>query len=435
VPSPLVPPRYRPRIIDAELDELAAALPAIAVDGAKAIGKTATAARRARTVHQLDDPSQRAVGAADVQRLLAGERPVLLDEWQALPEVWDAVRRAVDAGAPPGSFLLAGSKAPDDSDESGLPRTHSGAGRIVTVRMRPMSLAERELERPTVSLGALLRGTRPPIEGSTDVGLADYVEEILRSGFPGMRELSGRALRAQLDGYLARVVDRDVPELGRRVRNPTALRRWMTAYAAAVATTTSYEKIRLAAGAGDDPPAKTTVIPYRAALERLRILDPVPAWLPTRNRFTALARMPKHHLADPALAARLLGVDADALLAGTPTGPPIARDGTLLGALFESLVTLSLHVYAQAAEASVRHLRTQRGEREIDLLVVRPDERVVAIEVKLARNVVDADVAHLRWLRERLGDDLLDAVVVTTGPDAYRRDDGIAVVPASLLGP
>jgi predicted AAA+ superfamily ATPase len=436
VGTDLVPSTYVPRIVDRELDELLDGLAALALDGAKAVGKTATAARRARTVHALDDPAQRAIANAEPQRLLDGERPILLDEWHHVPEVWDAVRRAVDAGAPPASFLLAGSTAVDPADDREQAQTHSGAGRIVTLRMRPLSLAERGIEAPTVSLGELLRGTRPAIDGRTGVVLTDYVDEILRSGFPGLRGASGRALRAQLDSYLTRVVDRDIPELGHRVRNPTALRRWMTAYAAAASTTTSFEKIRNAAGAGaENAPAKTTVLPYRDALERLWILDPVLAWLPTRSRFTRLALSPKHQLADPALAARLLGVDANALLSGGSAGPPIPRDGTLLGGLFESLVTLSVQTYAQAAEAVVRHLRTQKGNREIDLIVARADERIVALEVKLARTVNDADVRHLRWLQDELGDDLLDAGVISTGPDAYRRKDGIAVIPASLLGP
>ena len=434
--SGLVPSTYLPRLVDGELDELLSGLAALALDGAKAVGKTATAARRAKTVHQLDDPARRAIGMADPQRLLEGDRPILLDEWHGVPEVWDAVRRAVDAGAAPASFLLAGSNAPDPTDDGGEPQTHSGAGRIVSVRMRPLSLAERGLERPTVSMRALLGGTRPEIVGATQVALSNYVDEILRSGFPGIRTLSGRALRAQLDGYLTRVVDRDIPELGHRVRNPTALRRWMTAYAAAVSTTASFEKIRRAAGAGaEHAPAKTTVLPYRDALERLWILDPVPAWLPTRNRFAPLAQPPKHQLADPALAARLLGVDADALLSGASARPDIPRDGTLLGGLFESLVTVSVQIYAQAVEAVVRHLRTRRGEREVDLVVARADDRIVAFEIKLTRTVDDRDVAHLIWLRDKLGDDLLDAAVITAGNDAYRRPDGIAVIPAALLGP
>jgi uncharacterized protein len=177
------------------------------------------------------------------------------------------------------------------------------------------------------------------------------------------------------------------------------------------------------------------VISYREVLQRLWLLDPVPAWVPTRNYFSRLARPEKHQLADPALAARLLGVGVDTLLEGGEGAASIPRDGTLLGHLFESLVTLSVRVYAQAAEAAVRHLRTKGGRNEVDLIVERADGRVVAIEVKLGATVSDDDVKHLLWLRDRMGRDLLGSLVVTTGPVAYRRADGIGVVPAALLGP
>jgi predicted AAA+ superfamily ATPase len=421
--------RYRRRIVDDELDELIAGLPAIAVEGPKAVGKTATALQRAATVYRLDDEAERSIAQADTSRLLAGQPPVLIDEWQRLPESFDRVRRAVDAGAPAGSFLLTGSASPTD------PPTHSGAGRIVQVRLRPMTLAERGLCAPTVSLGRLLQSREDPIAGRTSVNLERYVHEILASGFPGLRGLPNRLARAQLDGYINRIVDRDFEDLGRQVRRPETLRRWMRAYAAATATTASYEKIRDAATSGHgEKPARATTQPYRDVLERLWIIDPIPAWLPTRNRLARLSSPPKHHLADPALAARLLGVDADALLHARPAGPAMPREGTLLGALFESLVALCVRVYAQANEASIGHLRTWSGDREIDLVVER-GQKLLAIEVKLGQTPDERDVRHLLWLRNELGDELTDAVVITTGQAAYRRPDGIAVVPAALLGP
>lgn len=426
---------YTPRLVDRELDDLLGALPAVALEGPKGVGKTATAERRVRSVVRLDEPARRQLAAADPAVVLAAEPPVLLDEWQHVPALWDAVRRAVDAGAAPGQFLLAGSAAPT------TPPTHSGAGRIVSLRMRPLTLAERDLGPATVSLHALLAGTRPPIEGRTDVDLARYTHEILASGFPGLRTLSGRTLRAQLDGYLARIVDRDIVDQGVALRKPDALRRWMTAYAAATATSASFEKIRRAASAGeeDSPAARNTAAGYRDVLERLWILDPLPGWLPSRSPLARLAQAPRHHLADPALAARLLGVSEGALLRGEPSALGNAftqaapRDGTLLGQLFESLVTLSVRVYAQTAEARVHHLRTHDGRHEVDLIVERDDRRIVAFEVKLASTVEDRDVQHLQWLRSQLGADLLDAAVITTGSHAYRRTDGIAVIPAALL--
>jgi len=215
-----------------------------------------------------------------------------------------------------------------------------------------------------------------------------------------------------------------------------ALRRWMAAYAAASSTTATFETIRDAASAGDaHKPSKATTQSYRDALTRIWVLDGVPAWIPSHSRLNELGQSPKHQLADPALAAQLLGVQASTLLAGQAPGPQVPRDGTLLGALFESLVTLSVRAYASRSEAKVKHLRTARGRQEIDLIVERADGAVVAIEVKLTRTVSGNDGRHLRWLNERIGDRVLDRVIVTTGPAAYRRDDGIAVVPLALLGP
>jgi len=422
-------PDYHRRIVDDELDDLLTGLSAVSIEGPKGVGKTATALERAGSVHQLDDDGQRQVVHADPSRLTTSTEPILIDEWQRMPSSWDLVRRAVDDDSSPGRFLLTGSAEPAGA------QTHTGAGRIVPVRMRPLSLAERGI--PTsVSLSDLLAGTRPPIGGTTDVRLDRYVIEILSGGFPGMRHLAARSLRAQLDGYLARVIDREFPEQGVSVRRPDTLHAWMRAYAAATATTASFETIRDAATPGTgNKPAISTTLPWRDILSRLWLLDPVRAWLPTNNKLKELSSADKHHLADPALAARLLNVTARSLTSAGQTDPSVPRDGTFLGALFESLVALNLRVYGQAAEAEVRHLRTHRGEHEVDFIVTTDGGGVVGVEVKLSTTVSDHDVKHLRWLHDRIGDQLLDAVVITTGTDAYRRSDGIAVVPAALLGP
>jgi predicted AAA+ superfamily ATPase len=420
---------YQRRIVDDELDALLPSLPAIALEGAKGVGKTASAQQRATIAFLLDDPGTRQLTEADPQRIAKAPATVLVDEWQRLPQVWDIVRRAVDSDPSPGRFLLTGSASP------ATPGTHSGAGRIVQLRMRPMALAERGTAT-TVSLAELLTGAQPTIQGASPYGLDEYVNEIVTGGFPALRDLEGRALRAQLDAYLARAVDHDFPEQGVFVRKPHLLRAWMQAYAAATSSTASFETLRDAATSGEgDKPAKETTMTYRETLQRLWLIDPVLAWLPTRNHLKRLSSAPKHHVVDPALAARLLGAGPGALLSGASSKLRVPRDGTLLGALFESLMVLSIRVYAQAAEGRIGHLRTRGGDREIDIIVERDDGKVVAIEVKLAATVNDGDVRHLRWLKSQIGDDLLDAVVVTTGQDAYRRKDGVAVVPAALLGP
>lgn len=169
-------------------------------------------------------------------------------------------------------------------------------------------------------------------------------------------------------------------------------------------------------------------------LASLWLLDPVPAWSPTGSPMARLGRAPKHHLADPALGARLLGLSVDSLLGGE--GHPLrSAAGSMLGMLFESLATLCLRVSAQAAEAEVAHLRTRNGDHEVDLVVVRPDGGVVGVEVKLAAAADASDGKHLRWLRDQLGSRFVDGLILTTGPTAYRRSDGLGVVPLALLGP
>lgn len=421
---------YLRRILDDELDDLFGQVPAIAIDGPKAVGKTTTAEQRAHGVLRLDARGNRTAVDADPELIRERARPLLIDEWQKVPEVWDVVRRVADENPTGGQFLLVGSAAPTPGVTA-----HSGAGRIGRLRMRPMTLSERGVARPTVSLRTLLAGGRPRIEGECDLRLADYAEEILASGFPGLRGLSPRALRFQLDSYLRNAVDRDVPEQGLAVRKPEAMLAWLRAYAAASASTASYSGVLDAATPGQaDKPARSTSIAYRDVLTQLWLLDPVPAWVPSGNPLARLGQAPKHHLADPALAARLLGLSLAGLIdgEGQPLGP---QAGTMLGHLFESLATLCVRVPAQAAEATVGHLRTRNGDHEIDLVLARDDGGVLAIEVKLNATVDDRDTSHLRWLAGHLGDTLVDSVIITTGRHAYRRPDGIAVVPLGLLAP
>lgn len=421
---------YRRRVLDAGLDGLiAAGARALVIEGAKAVGKSVTAARRVDRTYLLEDPAVQELVAANPAAAI-GAGSVLIDEWQHVPPTWDAVRRAVDAQALTLPVLLTGSAG------AATPGTHSGAGRMVTLHMRPFTLFERDLAEPSVSLSELLTGARAPLAGETTIALHDYVSEIVTGGFPGIRATPQPLRRALLRGYIDRVIDRDFAELGRSIRNPQALRRWMAAYGAATSTTASFETIRDAASGGhNDKPARLTTQPYRDALERLYVLDPVPAWSPSNNHIGELASAPKHHLVDTALVTSMLGLDAAALLRGEQGGVSTPRGNPILGSLFESLVTQSVRVYAQAAEASIGHLRTHRGIHEVDLIVERPDGKVVAIEVKLGGAIGDDDVRHLHWLADRIGPNLLDAVVISTGPFAYRRLDGVAVVPAALLGP
>ncbi|MDR0593521.1 MAG: DUF4143 domain-containing protein [Bifidobacteriaceae bacterium] len=420
---------YVRRLADDLLDGFLVEAPAVALAGPKAVGKTATAARRARTVFELDDSLAREAFLNAARPLEDAAGPILIDEWQHVPDTWNQVRRLVDRGAAAGRFLLAGSAEPRGA------AIHSGAGRILSLRLRPLSLAERQLGEPVVSLGAALGGGVGAVEGATDVTYADYAREIVASGFPGIRRYSAGLRVRYLDTYVTNAIGREFAEQGLMVRRPEALRAWLRAYAAATGTTASYSGIVNAATPGQgDKPAASTTIAYREVLQSLWLLDEVAPWDAAGGSLKRLAGTPKHFLADPALAARLLGLDEAALVGGAEERAFGPVYGSIAGRLFEALLALSLQTYADANDARLSHLRTQDGAHEVDFIVER-GQAVVAVEVKLSRAVRDHDVRHLVWLRERLGERVAELIIVTTGPTAYRRrQDGVLVVPAALLG-
>lgn len=418
---------YRPRMVDEVLSELVHDVPAVALVGAKAIGKTESARRFARSVIDLADPDRRAVVQADRAAALSAPPPVLIDEWQYDPDTWEAMRRAVDHDPRPGRFLLTGSTNP-----RGV-RVHSGAGRVVRVRMRPLSLVERG-HSATVSLGELWRG-HANIDGESSTGLQDYADEIVSSGFPAIRLGSPRARKPLLEGYVESAIEHEVPELGFAPRRPESLLQWLRAYAAASSTTAAYTTIADAMPE-EARASRATTNAYRDVLSQLWLLDPVPAFPLGRNRLKELGRLPKHQVVDPGLVASLLGLDTASLLEGKSGKTAGAlRDGPLFGTLMESLATLCVRVYAATFDLKVSHIRTARGDHEVDLVVHAADGRMLAFEVKLGATPDDRDVRHLHWLADRMGPDLVDRVVLTTGKSAYRRQDGIAVVPLALLGP
>lgn len=426
---------YHPRLVDGLLDEYSAEVPAVVLRGARAVGKSVTASRRASTVYQLEEPRDLALLRAQPDRLATDEPPVLIDEWQLWPDSWSTVRRLVDKDFTPNRFLLTGSASPVNQP------LHPGAGRYVFVQMMPMSLVERGLGEPSVSLGELLRDGTCDIDGTSDVQLADYAEEIVASGFPGLRHLSHRSRQAFLDSYLESCFSYALANGERggtnRRYDPAALRHWATSYATALATSSKWETIRDSATPGErDKPGKKWAATVRDTLLNAYVLDPVDAWQPAINQISRLGDTPKHHFTDPALASKLLNINVAALL--KPGAPQRFRDKTrpLIGPLFESLLVQSVRVYAQRNHAAVHHLRTWSGDHEVDLIVTREDGCVVALEVKLVAHPDRDDFRHLEWLRRTIGDQLIDAAVITTGQHAYRdAHNGIAVIPAALLGP
>jgi len=423
---------YLSRIFEIQLAEALAYFPAIFIEGAKGVGKTATAKRFAKTVFELDNLVAREALASNLESLATLPRPVLVDEWQFLPAVWNKVRRLVDDGVPKGSFILTGSVSKMDQN------LHSGAGRILSLRMRPFSLPERFEQTTRVSMAALLGQETPfsiSLGGETKATYEDYVAEITRSGFPGIRSTETGQERKLLNGYLRYAVTHEFAEQGVGVRRPNTLMRWLKSYAAAVATDAGYGEILDASTSGEaDKPSRKTTNSYREAFERFWLIDELPAWLDGGDWLSRLKLTPRHHLADPALVCALLGIGKNDLLMGRATSVFERKNKTFAGRLFESLVAQSMKVFAEACEASVSFLRTRNGDHEVDLIIQR-GRRVLAFEVKIAPTVSNDDVKHLLWLREKLGADLVDAAVITTGPYCYRRQaDKIGVIPAAMLG-
>lgn len=414
---------YKPRHIDSILDQVGSELPAILLDGPKGVGKTSTALRRAKTIKRLDDPRDQERLRADLDWVTRGERPILIDEWQKSPEVWETVKRSVDEDSRGGGFLLTGSLPPAS--------THSGALRITSLRMRPMTLAERGEQTPPISFADLLDEKSPDVDFESAWTLTNYIDEITRSGFPAIRGMSHLARSLALEGYIQRVIDSDLPEIGQNIRRPEAVMAWMSSYAAATATTASWESIRDGANSGSSTtPTKVTTIPYRDALTRLRILDELPAWLPSQNFVSRLSQGPKHFLADPALAVSLLGLNPKSLEVADTPGQNAVKP--ILGRLFEALATLSIRVYAEANNAKIYHFRDGHGRREVDLIVIREDGKVLPIEIKMTSAPKPKDSENLRWLKTQLGDKVLEPVLIHTGKYAYK-SDGVLHIPLALL--
>lgn len=417
-------PEYLPRFVDFLLDDLLAELPAVMITGPRACGKTTTAARRARTVVRLDEPRQAsAFATAPDAALTATEPPVLLDEWQEVPDVLGAVKRAVDTTRGAGRFLLTGSVRSRSTEE-----VWAGTGRVTPVAMFGLTVAEQRSERGAADFLERLFDPAcrpaPILAGAPDV--PDYLDLALRAGFPESHHLGHRARSAWFEGYVDQLVHRDALSIA-PVRAPERLRACLRAVAACTAGTPA--DVTLAEAAAIDV---RTLRGYLDLLEDLKIVERLPSW--HSNRLTRLVKTPKLHIVDPALAAAVLGVDERGAL----------LDGRLLGQLLESFVVAQLRPLLQLGIPSVdmTHLRDRGGDHEIDIVLESRTGDVVAIEVKAAPRVERRDVGHMEWMRDRIGDRFVRGVVMTTGAVGTTLSDRIIELPIAaawrpeaLLGP
>ncbi|MGH3442293.1 MAG: ATP-binding protein [Nitriliruptorales bacterium] len=406
---------YVPRLVDELLRKRVRTFPAVLVVGPRAVGKTTSARRIVRSVARLDVPREAAAFEADADVALASfEEPVLLDEWQVVPEVLGAVKRAVDEDPRPGRFVLTGSVRADLDA-----RAWPGTGRLVRVSLEPMVLSERmradlgaarsRIDRLFDEGAGWLTGRR------CSLGLDDHLEAALAGGWPQLLGLEHQDRVAWLASYVDQLITRDA-QLVDGGRDPDRLRAWLRAYAATVATVTDDRSIYTSAGV-----AKATGESYGRLMEALLIARPLPAWW--TNELKRLARRPKRHLVDAALLSVLLGMDARGALR---TG----SHGQILEAFVASQIRALLATTREPTRAF--HLRHLDGH-EIDVVLERADRRLVAIEVKATAAPRHDDVVHLRWLREVWGDRVAATLLAHTGPAAFDMGGGVIATPLGVL--
>ncbi len=405
---------YRPRAVDRLIAELMAELPALLIVGPRATGKTTTASRQAATVVRLDRAAEAVAFQADPDAALRGlKEPVLLDEWQVVPEVLGAVKRAVDTDPHPGRFLLTGSVRAD-LDVSTWP----GTGRLVRVPLFGMTVAEQMGRADSEPLlDRLARGDSLAVPKDA-FDLRGYVELALRSGFPeAALGLSGRIRARFIESYVEQLLTRDAVQVA-GPREPARLRRYIEAYALNSAGIVTEKTLLEAAGLN-----RKTALAYEQLLVNLMVVDPVHAF--TSNRTKRLVRAPKRYLVDAALLGGILNLDADAIL----------RDGDLLGRLLDTFVASQLR--AQLTHTACRprlfHLRQEQGRRELDLVAEISNMRVIGIEIKASAAPRADACQHLVWLRDQLGERFVRGVVLHTGPRAYQLEERILAAPIATL--
>ena len=419
--------KYLPRIIDNKIEEYLEVFGAVCVEGPKWCGKTWTSSYHSKSEIMIGDPSgnfqNRRLAEMSPELVLEGETPRLIDEWQEVPSLWDAVRYKVDSRADKGQFILTGSATPN---HKGI--LHSGAGRIAKLKMRTMSLYESGDSSGEVSLEQLCRGEfEQTMTGAVD--LKELISLIIRGGWPASLNLPAAAAALIPAEYLKAVIDDDVYRIDGIKRNTAKMKLLLRSLARNESTTATNKTLKNDIKETDDEDIDVeTVKEYLDIFERLFIIENQPPFSSGIRSSVRIKQAVKRHFSDPSLACALLNATPDSLMADLNT----------LGFLFEALCERDLRIYAEAFGGNLYHYQDYRG-KEIDAVIELADGNWAAFEIKLGANQIDTAAENLLKIKQSIENDpkgkppVVLCVVCGLANAAYKRPDGVYVVPITAL--
>jgi len=423
---------YRPRIADQLLEESLEALGAVLVQGTKWCGKTTTSVHHAGSVLYMDDPVQKAQNLAlaqtNIKRLLEGETPRVIDEWELAPELWDAARFEVDHRANHvGQFIFTGSAVPKDKDREKV--FHSGAGRFDWITMRTMSLWESGDSSGDVSIEAMFDGAMP--DGISNIDMDRLAYLTCRGGWPGALNLSEKAALRVSRAYLKAVVDYDISKVDDVKRDPDLMARIIRSLARNQGEQIPYTTIRADVLNNENVKlSDDTVENYVKVLKRIFLEEDMHAWNPNLRSKTAIRTSDTRYFVDPSIATAALGLGPKDLL----------NDLIDFGFYFETMAVRDLRVYADALDGEVFHYRDRSG-LECDAVLHRRNGSYGLIEIKLGgESNIEKGASTLKDLANKIDTSKMKSpsfmmVLVGVGKYAYRREDGVYVVPIGCLKP
>ena len=418
-------PNYLTRISDEKLKLFLRAKGAVLIDGPKWCGKTSSAEELAGSVLYMQDPDKAAMNKATAQSkpslLLEGKTPRLLDEWQVAPELWNAVRFAVDKRRAAGQFILTGSVIPTRTDDM-----HTGTGRIGRMRMRTMSLYETGDSNGEISLEALFNG-ETDLDGKSDISVEQYAFLINRGGWPAVaKETDEKIALTVAADYVEAIANEDISKADGIEKDPGRVKALLKSISRSVSGEARIVTLVNDLAVNDESLSHVTVDNYLKALSKIYVIEDLPAWSAKLRSKTAMRTTAKRHFTDPSIAA--------ASLRATPR--KLLSDFNAFGLLFESLCIRDLRIYAESIDGSVHHYRDKNG-LEVDSIVSLADGRWGAVEIKLGAGEIDKACGNLLKLKQTVDTDRMNEpsfLMVLTGTDyAFQMKNGIWIVPLGCL--